>query len=46
VSDPTSAIFLDDFAGNVAAARALGLYGIVVGEDPQPALAELARLVG
>ena len=46
VSDPTRAIFLDDFAGNVAAARDLGLHGIVVGEDPQPALAELARLVG
>jgi epoxide hydrolase-like predicted phosphatase len=45
VSDPTRAIFLDDFAGNVEATRALGLHGIVVGEDPGPALEELARLV-
>jgi putative hydrolase of the HAD superfamily len=46
VIDPRRAIFLDDFAGNVDAARALGLHGIVVGEDPRPALDELARLVG
>jgi putative hydrolase of the HAD superfamily len=46
LNDPTRAIFLDDYAGNVAAARALGLHGIVVGEDPRPALDELARLVG
>jgi putative hydrolase of the HAD superfamily len=45
VSDATRAIFLDDFAGNVDAARALGMHGIVVGEDPRPALDELARLL-
>ena len=34
-------IFLDDFPGNVDAARALGMHGILVGEDPAPALDEL-----
>jgi epoxide hydrolase-like predicted phosphatase len=42
---PARAIFLDDWAGNVEAARRLGLHGVVVGEDPGPALDELARLL-
>ena len=45
VDDPTRAIFLDDFPGNVAAATALGMHGILVGEDPTPALDELAALI-
>jgi hypothetical protein len=39
-------VFLDDFPGNVAAARALGMHGIVVAADPMPALAELIALLG
>jgi FMN phosphatase YigB (HAD superfamily) len=45
VADPTRAIFLDDFPGNVDAARTLGMHGILVGEDPAPALDELLALV-
>jgi putative hydrolase of the HAD superfamily len=45
VDDPTRAIFLDDFPGNVAAATALGMHGILVGDDPTPALDELAALL-
>jgi epoxide hydrolase-like predicted phosphatase len=45
VGDPARAIFLDDFPGNVAAARVLGIHGILVGEDPASALAELRELV-
>jgi putative hydrolase of the HAD superfamily len=45
VGDPARAIFLDDFAGNVAAARGMGMHGILVGEDPASALAELRALV-
>lgn len=44
VDDPTRAIFLDDFPGNVDAARTLGMHGILVGEDPAPALDELRSL--
>ena len=40
------AVFLDDYAGNVAAARRLGIQGVLVGDDHAPALAELARLLG
>jgi putative hydrolase of the HAD superfamily len=43
---PARAIFLDDYQGNVRAASALGIHGIVVGTDPAPALAELDRLLG
>jgi len=47
VADPARAMFLDDFEGNVLAARALGMQAILVGPDPRPALAELAaRLEG
>jgi epoxide hydrolase-like predicted phosphatase len=43
--DPTRSVFLDDYLGNVEAARRLGMYGIVVESDPAPALAELDRLL-
>jgi putative hydrolase of the HAD superfamily len=43
--DPTRSIFLDDYPGNVEAARRLGMYGIVVESDPASALAELDRLL-
>jgi epoxide hydrolase-like predicted phosphatase len=42
---PEHAVFLDDFPGNVAAARRLGMHGVLVESDPAPALAELERLV-
>jgi epoxide hydrolase-like predicted phosphatase len=45
VDDPAHAVFLDDFAGNVAAAQAVGLHGIVVGADPRPAIDELEALL-
>jgi putative hydrolase of the HAD superfamily len=45
VSDPSRAVFLDDFEHNVVTARGLGLYGIVVGPDPRTALAELDVLL-
>lgn len=44
--DPTRAAFLDDYPGNVAAARRLGMHGIVVEPDHAPAFVELARLLG
>lgn len=34
-------IFLDDFAGNIASAHALGLHTVLVGEDIEQAIAEL-----
>jgi epoxide hydrolase-like predicted phosphatase len=46
VSDPARVVFLDDFDGNVAAARALGMHTILVGADPHPAMAELLALLG
>jgi putative hydrolase of the HAD superfamily len=45
VADPTRAVFLDDFAGNIDAARAVGMHGILVGPDPRPALEELDELL-
>jgi epoxide hydrolase-like predicted phosphatase len=42
---PARSIFLDDHPGNVAAARRLGMQGLLVGEDPKPALDELERLL-
>jgi putative hydrolase of the HAD superfamily len=41
-----SAVFLDDYPGNVAAARRIGMQGVLVGDDYAAALAELARLLG
>jgi putative hydrolase of the HAD superfamily len=43
---PEHAVFLDDFPGNVAAARRLGMHGVLVEDDPSGALAELERIVG
>ena len=43
---PEHAVFLDDFPGNVAAARRLGMHGVLVEDDPSSALAELERLLG
>jgi len=45
ITDPSRVAFLDDFEGNVLAARALGMHGIHVGDDPRPALAELRALL-
>jgi epoxide hydrolase-like predicted phosphatase len=42
---PERTVFLDDFAGNVEAARRLGIHGVLVGEDPAPALLELDRIL-
>ena len=45
VEDAERTVFLDDFDGNISAARALGMHGILVTGDPQPAMDELLRLV-
>lgn len=45
VSDPDTSAFLDDFEPNVAAARDLGMHGILVEDDISPALVELDRIV-
>jgi len=45
VTEPTNAVFLDDFEGNVVAARALGMHGIVVEDDPRGALDELVAIL-
>jgi epoxide hydrolase-like predicted phosphatase len=45
VTTPEAAVFLDDFAPYVEAAKALGLHGIVVDEDPRDALAALDAIV-
>ena len=42
---PDRSVFLDDSESNVAAARAVGMHGVVVGPDPMPALAELDRIL-
>ncbi len=42
---PEHAVFLDDFPGNVEAARRLGMHGVLVEDDPSGALAELERLI-
>ena len=39
--DPEAVVFLDDNADNVAAARALGIETVHVGDDPFAAIAEL-----
>jgi putative hydrolase of the HAD superfamily len=43
---PERAVFLDDVASNVVAARAVGLHGIVVPDPPAAALVELDALLG
>jgi putative hydrolase of the HAD superfamily len=42
---PERAVFLDDFPGNVAAARRFGMHGVLVEDDPRSALDELERLI-
>jgi len=44
VTDPRRAVFVDDFAANVAAAEALGMRGVLMADDYLPALAEIDRL--
>jgi len=43
--EPKRAAFLDDFPGNVAAARDLGFHAILVEPDPLPAIEQLRRLL-
>lgn len=43
--DATRSVFLDDYLGNVEAARRFGMHGIVVETDPAGALTELDRLL-
>jgi epoxide hydrolase-like predicted phosphatase len=43
--EPEESVFLDDAPGNVEAARALGMHGILVEDDHTGALAELDRLL-
>ena len=45
LDDPANAVFLDDFAGNLAGATAIGLRTIHV-KDPREALNELEALLG
>jgi len=42
---PARALFLDDYEGNVLAARALGMRAILVPPDPQSAIDELATII-
>ena len=42
---PERAAFLDDVPGNVAAAQALGIHGVIVGEDRLAAMDELEKLL-
>lgn len=42
---PNRAVFLDDFHGNVTAATALGMHGILVEADPTEAIDTLERLL-
>jgi epoxide hydrolase-like predicted phosphatase len=45
VRDPARAVFLDDFEGNLLAARSLGMHATLVEPDPRAALDELAALL-
>ncbi|MFT7645510.1 MAG: putative hydrolase of the HAD superfamily [Candidatus Poriferisodalaceae bacterium] len=45
-ADPGAVLFVDDHAGNVEAARGLGLGGLVMGDDVGPAVAILADIAG
>lgn len=42
---PETAVFLDDFPGNVAAAERLGMRGILVEDDHRPAMRALSALL-
>jgi epoxide hydrolase-like predicted phosphatase len=43
--EPEESVFLDDAAGNIEAARAVGMHAILVEDDHRAALAELDRLL-
>ena len=43
--EATRCVFLDDFAGNIAACEQLGIKGVLVGEDIQLAIRELDELL-
>ncbi len=45
VSDAASAVFLDDLASNVIAARAAGMHAILVEDPPDGALLELDKML-
>jgi len=45
VTEPGRAAFLDDYPGNIVAASALGIIGILVDEDPAPAIEHLDALL-
>jgi putative hydrolase of the HAD superfamily len=42
---PEQAAFLDDYEGNVKAAQALGMTGVLVAPDHEPAMTELVNLL-
>ena len=44
--DPARAIFVDDFAANVEAAEKLGIRGVLMDDDYEAALREIASLLG
>jgi len=44
--EPARSVFLDDYAGNIVAAEAVGMHAILVETDYQPAIAQLDVLVG
>jgi FMN phosphatase YigB (HAD superfamily) len=43
--EPTEAVFVDDNADNVEAARVLGMETVHFGDDPRVALAELDAIL-
>lgn len=45
ISDPSKTVFLDDFPGNIEAARVLGMQTVHVGEDIDRAIADLDTLL-
>jgi putative hydrolase of the HAD superfamily len=42
---PDRAVFLDDFAGNITAAEAIGMIGVLVEADASPAIARVDELL-
>jgi putative hydrolase of the HAD superfamily len=42
---PERTLFVDDYEGNLVAARALGLRTLLVGDDPAPVLAALDEIL-
>ncbi len=44
-ADPTRALMIDDFTVNVIGAESIGMHGVLVGEDPAPAIASIRQLV-